>query len=249
MTLAVAAGSLNPKAPTERLEPDDRFAWGSVVKTFTGAGIMRLVSEGKLSLEDKAYKFVDPMLRRERYVYDTMRRLFGVKRWGHHSKNKKFFDPNNITIRQLLGMRSGVPDYDTDAYKHLQFKHPSIDFSPLEIFDFVHGPLEFLPGNASFSYCSVNFMLLGYVAAYFQNISTWRDLDQTTIFPSDVKPAVPGSRRGDGVVFADKGACLEYTRVHGITTIPGVDATGSPSNESWDVSSTSCVAGWTAGNV
>ena len=105
MTLAVAAGSLDPKTPTERLEPDDRFAWGSVVKTFTGAGIMRLVSEGKLSLEDKAYKFVDPMLRRERYVYDTMRRLFGVKRWGHHSKNKKFFDPNNITIRQLLGMR------------------------------------------------------------------------------------------------------------------------------------------------
>ena len=75
-----------------------------------------------------------------------------------------------------------VPDYDTDAWRHMQYTLSKIDFSPLQIFDFVHGPLQFNPGHPpphSFSYCSVNFMLLGYVLAYFQELPRILTLTQT----------------------------------------------------------------------
>merc|ERR1719253_1667348 len=98
------------------------------------------------------------MLQKEQYVYNTMDELFMDHSWGHHKKSPcPGCIASNITIRHLLGMQSGVPDYDTNLYKHLQFSHSELDFTPLDIFDFVGAPLEFAPGTQT-SYCSVNFM-------------------------------------------------------------------------------------------
>jgi len=139
----------------------------------------------------------------------------------------------------------------------LQFSHSELDFTPLDIFDFVGAPLEFAPGTQT-SYCSVNFMLLGYVVAYFQGAKTWRDVDQEAILPPDLRPASPGhdvrkSIHSDvpttGILFVDEGLCAAYTRVHGLSSVPAMLPSGQRSTQIWDVSNSSCVAGWTAGNV
>ena len=82
-------------------------------------------------------------------------------------------------------------------------------------------------------------MLLGYVAAYFQNASSWSHFDQRAILPAWLK-------HSNQVKFATKGPCTDYTPVHGYDTRSSV-ARAEGNKIDWTTAS--CVAGWTAGNV
>ena len=83
IVLAEANGYSNrPEKISNNLET--KFAIASGTKFFTALGIMKLVEAGKLSLDDKAFSFVD---------YDF-----------------KFYD-KDVTIKQLLTHTSGIPDY------------------------------------------------------------------------------------------------------------------------------------------
>jgi len=235
--VSLASGTIDFQTKQEAL-PSDLYALGSVTKTITGASIMRLVAEGKLHLNDRAHIYIDPMLVKAGYTYASLEDLFSSDRWS--SSGGPSFNASHITVKDLLGMKSGVPDYDTDAWRHMQYTLSKIDFSPLQIFDFVHGPLQFKPGHPpphSFSYCSVNFMLLGYVLAYFQEgLTNWAEVDQRAILPK----ALVDSKE---VKFALKGPCRHYTQVH------GYDSSQAVSSEVVDWSDASCLAGWTGGNV
>jgi CubicO group peptidase (beta-lactamase class C family) len=62
----------------------DQFAIGSLTKSVVSAQVMQMVEAGELALDDPADDHLPPDLD---------------------------FDTNRATIRQLLGMRSGIPDY------------------------------------------------------------------------------------------------------------------------------------------
>ena len=49
-----------------------------------------------------------------------------------------FYGPRifNVTIKHLLSMRSGIPDYDTDALREFQDADPLHDITPIEILHF-----------------------------------------------------------------------------------------------------------------
>ena len=66
------------------LTPDARLLIASVGKTVTAAQVLRLVEEGKLGLDDPAADHLPP--------------------------EAASFDANGATIRDVLGMRSGIPD-------------------------------------------------------------------------------------------------------------------------------------------
>ena len=51
-SFAKAAGVID--AAGTGASPADRYAWGSITKTFTGAAVMRLLAEGRLKLDDPA---------------------------------------------------------------------------------------------------------------------------------------------------------------------------------------------------
>eukprot|EP00966_Prymnesium_polylepis_P047619 1102721-Prymnesium_polylepis.1 len=121
-SLAVAAGVTAPSSGRTATTAD-RYAWGSVTKTITGAGIMRLVADGKLSLDDPAHLHVNSMLAKAGYPYASMEELFSPDRWS--VPPSVLFNASAVTVRHLLSMTSGVPDYDTDAYRHLQYSHPT----------------------------------------------------------------------------------------------------------------------------
>ncbi|MFF2662545.1 serine hydrolase domain-containing protein [Kitasatospora sp. NPDC058032] len=108
---------------------------GSVTKTFTVTGVLRLVDQGKVGLDDPVGKY-----------------LAGV--------------PNGeqITLRQLAGMRSGLFSYtkDEDFVRAFQ-ADPQRPFTPdqLTAYAFRH-PVNFPPGT-EFEYSNTNTVLLGQV--------------------------------------------------------------------------------------
>merc|ERR1712050_806839 len=99
------------------------------------------------------------------------------------------------------------------------------------------GPLPPRPNghHMSMSYCSVNFILLGYILAYLGGADDWSSFDQMSVLPAVVK------KRMSGLIFPKQGPCGQWTRVHGFDT----GSVASP----YDVSNTSCLGSWTAGNV
>ncbi len=115
---------------------DTHFRIASNAKTMTAAVIMQLAQEGKLSIDDPVSKYVA-----------------GV--------------PNgaNITIAELLEMRSGLYNYSYAPEISTAVDHdPTRVWTPAELLAiaFAHKP-NFAPG-AEYEYCNTNYALLGVVA-------------------------------------------------------------------------------------
>ena len=97
------------------LTPDARLLIASVGKTVTAAQVLRLVEEGKLGLDDPAADHLPPEI--------------------------VFVDTNGATIRDLLGMRSGIPD------------QPLVDTGS--------APEPLFPAGSEIVYTNINYILLG----------------------------------------------------------------------------------------
>jgi D-alanyl-D-alanine carboxypeptidase len=114
---------------------DTHFRIASNTKTMTAAVIMQLAQEDKLSLDDSISKYVP-----------------GVP------------NADNITIAQLLEMRSGLYNYSSDPIISATIDtDPSKVWTPAELLAiaFAHPP-NFPPG-AAYEYNNTNYVLLGLV--------------------------------------------------------------------------------------
>jgi len=99
-----ASGMANPAAGTP-LSPDNPFRIASVTKAFVGAGILRLMEDGRLTLSQHIAALVSD---------DTRRLLLSAG-----------YDPHRITVRQLMDHTSGLRDYyDDPAYEEAMFADP-----------------------------------------------------------------------------------------------------------------------------
>ncbi|MFH9859174.1 serine hydrolase domain-containing protein [Streptomyces sp. NPDC017202] len=118
-----------------KMAPDLFMRIGSETKTFTVTAVLELVDDGKIGLDDPIGKYVD-----------------GVP------------NGDEITLRQLAGMRSGLFNYSMDEgfFKALT-SDPERPFAPRELlgYSFKH-PVLFQPG-AEFNYSNTNLILLGLV--------------------------------------------------------------------------------------
>jgi CubicO group peptidase (beta-lactamase class C family) len=115
---------------------DTHFRIASNTKTMTAAVIVLLAQEGKLSLDEPVSKYVP-----------------GVP------------NGDNITITQLLNMRSGLYTYDDDPeFWAVLERDPTKVWSPDEVLAiaFKHQPY-FAPGT-DFHYSNTNYALLGLIA-------------------------------------------------------------------------------------
>src|SRR5215217_4432509 len=120
---------------------NDQFAIGSVTKSVIAAQVMQMVEAGELDLDDPA---------------------------TDHLPGDLEFDSNGATIRQLLGHRSGIPDYYPRLLESLSTDGQPVWLDPalraLEPADL----LELVPDNRApagqeFGYADTNFLLLGLV--------------------------------------------------------------------------------------
>ena len=115
---------------------DTHFRIASNTKTMTAAVIMQLAQEGKLSLDDPVSKYVP-----------------GVP------------NGDNITIAELLEMRSGLYNYtEAPEVSASSDRDPAKAWSPAEVLAIAFArPPNFAPGTA-FEYNNTNYVLLGLVA-------------------------------------------------------------------------------------
>jgi D-alanyl-D-alanine carboxypeptidase len=136
------------------LTADSRLLTASVGKTVTAAQILRLVDQGKLRLDDRAT--------------------------DHFSSELSSFDANDATIRDLLGMRSGLSD--PGNYFALAERHATV----AELVEGVADPRA--PAGTTIQYANINFTLL---AAIIEQV-TGRSLSQTTLTGVLADPALGG---------------------------------------------------------
>lgn len=141
-------------APKVPLTLDDHFRIGSITKTFTATAILKQVELGNLSLDDKLDQFVT-----------------GIP------------NGSQITVKQLLGMRSGVYDYQQDAALKLQVGlTPWVDFDPQRVLTILRDPSHpprFAPG-AKTEYSETNYVLLGFI------LQAVTGQDAATVITNDV---------------------------------------------------------------
>ncbi|WP_433447754.1 serine hydrolase domain-containing protein [Streptomyces sp. CA-142005] len=123
------------KSTGQRMTPDLYVRIGSETKTFTVTALLQLVDRKKVGLDDPIGKYIG-----------------GVP------------NGNEITLRQLAGMRSGLYNYSEDPdFDKALTSHPQRPFTPQQLlaYSFKRPPL-FPPGQ-KFSYSNTNLILLGLV--------------------------------------------------------------------------------------
>ena len=131
----VSAFGVRDTATGQPMSTNLRMRIGSVSKTFIGTAVLQLVDQGKVGLDSPISKYVA-----------------GVP----HG--------NEITIRELAEMRSGLPDYfENDAWLRTWLTDPRRGWTPRQLLAYSFSkPLLFAPGT-SYHYSNPNFVLLGLV--------------------------------------------------------------------------------------
>ncbi len=123
-------------ATHRKLTPQDHFRIGSITKTFVATVILQLVDEGKLNLDDPLAKF-----------------------------NIGVAIPNaqNITVRELCDMRSGLFDYVATPEFESGKWGPETDFDTRTIIKWALAQKPYFPPGTAYHYSSTNYLILGLV--------------------------------------------------------------------------------------
>ncbi len=132
-TLTVNAGVADRRT-RRRVTGDTLFAIGSVTKPFTAALLLRLADHGALRLDD------------------PLRRWVPRFRWA-----------DGITVRNLLAMRSGLPNFTDDPdWQEAQKRSAGQAWTPARTLRYT-GPPTVPPGQR-WEYSNTNYVLAGLVA-------------------------------------------------------------------------------------
>ena len=113
---------------------DSQFGIASITKSVIAAQVMQMVEAGELSLDAPATDYLPAN-------FD--------------------FDTNGATIRQLLEMHAGIPDWYTEDMEERVATHRRRDWEPAEVLALV-GP-DRAPADEEFVYADTNYTLLGLV--------------------------------------------------------------------------------------
>ena len=142
-----AAGKADGRA--EVMTPDHKIKLASIGKTFTAAMVLQLMEEGVFGLDDPISRYLDdPAVRLDSLM------IFDGKAYGRQ-----------ITIRQLLGHRSGIADYMEDPrFIPDVLENPKKQYDAVQIlnvyFDYQTNKEGLFPPGTGFNYSDVNYVLL-----------------------------------------------------------------------------------------
>jgi D-alanyl-D-alanine carboxypeptidase len=193
----VRAFGTSDLASNTPMQVDDHVRIASITKTFMAVVTLQLVDEGRLSLDDTLSNYVN-----------------GVT------------NGNRITIRNLLGMTSGIYDFTSDDKFLKDFTDdPLMSFAPQNVLDILkrHKP-AFGPGE-KISYCDTNYILLGMIVEKVTGEPVQTTITEKILKPLGLRqtsfptaPAIPEPfARGYYAGEDGKGKFKDYT-----ATDPGV---------------------------
>jgi len=153
-------GSWTPsfgKADISANRPMDRadaVRIASITKTFVATAVLRLVDQWKLSLDDKLAAYIGGIPNGER-----------------------------ITLRQLLGMTSGIHEFMDEQLRKDFAANPLMPFSPQDVVAIVkRSEPEFAPGE-KVSYCDSNYTFLGLILEKVAGKPVAQVIDEQVLIP------------------------------------------------------------------
>ncbi|MHA5053204.1 serine hydrolase domain-containing protein [Streptomyces sp. SD15] len=139
----IVTGEANTSTHT-KMDTGRRFRVGSVSKTFTTVVLMQLAAEGRVDLDAPANDYLPKSLPDDR-----------------------------ITVRHLLGHRSGLYDYTNDMFYNTVPGFEAVRnkvFGYQELIDLSTAhPLKYEPG-AAYSYSNTNFVVLGQLIEHLTGV-------------------------------------------------------------------------------
>lgn len=139
---AVGYRSINERVA---LTPTDSFRTASITKLFTASTVLRLIEQGKFSLDDSIGELLPD---------DVAEALKSGQ-----------VDPEAITVRDLLSHTSGLADHAKDErYLKAILAQPSRRWTPLEQVALLHEyQLKWHPPGKQFAYSDTGYVLLGQI--------------------------------------------------------------------------------------
>ncbi|MER8003801.1 serine hydrolase domain-containing protein [Streptomyces sp. NPDC095613] len=130
-------------ATGEPLAADTRMRVGSVTKMIVALIILRLVDAGELCLDDEIHE--------------------------HLPELSDLQVPRGVTVRRLLNMTSGLPDYTSEEFVEGLLVAPDRLWTPSELLEVAFsGSQEFAPGT-SWAYCNAGYIVLGMLIEHLSN--------------------------------------------------------------------------------
>ncbi len=129
------------------MDPATLMRIGSETKTFTVTALLRLVDQGKFSLDDPIGRFIPDVP-----------------------------GGDAITIRHLAGMRSGLPTYlSNPSFARKFLADPTRQYSAQELLDYAFAQPPLFPPGTAFNYSNTNTILLGRLIEHLsgQSLATY----------------------------------------------------------------------------
>jgi D-alanyl-D-alanine carboxypeptidase len=146
-------------APDVAMRRADRFRAGSIVKPFVSVVVLQLAERGRLSLDARLPDVLPAS------VVD------------------RFATAADITVRMLLGHRSGIPEWDLPAVDEQVARDPAKVWTVSEFLDLAAAqPPVFAPGTGFF-YSNTDYNLVGLIIERITGRSWRREVTQRVIRP------------------------------------------------------------------
>jgi D-alanyl-D-alanine carboxypeptidase len=133
----VAQGNV-AQGSAEAITGESRFRIASTSKTFVAVVVLQLVEEGILGLDDLASQWLPP---------DIVANLPNAKR---------------VTLRHLLQMRSGIPEYLEQPFFDAIAQDPfrAAPYTPTDVLAFAYDKAAYFEPGTEFRYTNSNYILL-----------------------------------------------------------------------------------------
>lgn len=136
---------------TDTIEVNQPANIASMTKTYVATAILRLVEQGKLSLDQNISELVSAKT-------DSLFTLYN-------------FEPAKITVAQLMSHKSGIPNYvGTELFNYRLVNEPQYRWTRDEQIELAlkHGPLY--PPATGFEYTDTNYLLLTEIIEKFTDM-------------------------------------------------------------------------------
>ncbi len=153
-----------------RLKPSDRLLAGSIGKTFVAAVTLKLVEEGKLTLDEK------------------IARWLGNESWFAQLPNAK-----DITLRMLLNHSSGIRNHVDDGFIKALFKGSGRDIKYEEIVARVLNKKPLFAAGKGFNYSDTNYILVGMIVERATGETLYDMIARKILKPLKLEGTIPSN--------------------------------------------------------
>jgi len=170
--LTVAMGFADVEAERE-MTPDDRLLSGSIGKTYVTAAAQHLAHAGKLSLDDRAAKY-----------------LGDVDGFG------RVPNAEDVTIRQLLRHQTGIPRYVfEDEFWAAVVSDPERAWKPIELLAYVFDREPLFPAGEGWAYADTNYIVVGMIVEKVSGTAFYDYVRTNLLEPHGLEDTVPSDSR------------------------------------------------------